>query len=49
MLFHDADFLFQFQRVCPEVITGTIGNVLALSRQNAVEVVVNDSFVVVIA
>ena len=48
MLFHDAHFLFQFQRVCPEVITRTIGNVLSLSRQDAVEVIVNQTFVLLV-
>ena len=43
--FHDAHFLFQFQRIDPEVIACTVGNQCPSARQQTVEVIVDDTFI----
>ena len=46
--FHDADFLLQLQRVNPEVIPSTVGNIRTLAGQQTVEIVVLHPFVGVV-
>ncbi len=49
VLLHHAEFLFQFQRVCPEVIACTVGYIRSASGEQTVEIVVDDALVMLVA